>query len=58
MSASATAARKVARLLGDLETYVSGQSDVIIDYRPPADAMSRFRRRLLRARYNGCCIGE
>jgi hypothetical protein len=28
----ATAARKVARLLGDLETYVSGQSDIIIDY--------------------------
>jgi hypothetical protein len=26
------AARKVARLLGDLETYVSGQSDIIIDY--------------------------
>ena len=26
------ASRKVARLLGDLETYVSGQSDIIIDY--------------------------
>ena len=26
------AGRKVARLLGDLETYVSGQSDIIIDY--------------------------
>jgi hypothetical protein len=26
------AARKVARLLSDLETYVSGQSDIIIDY--------------------------
>jgi hypothetical protein len=26
------AARKVARLLRDLETYVSGQSDIIIDY--------------------------
>jgi hypothetical protein len=26
------AARKVARLLCDLETYVSGQSDLIIDY--------------------------
>jgi hypothetical protein len=25
------AARKVTRLLGDLETYVSGQSDIIID---------------------------
>jgi hypothetical protein len=24
--------RKVARLLGDLETYVSGRSDIIIDY--------------------------
>jgi hypothetical protein len=32
MSATATAARKVARLLGDLETYVSGQSNIIIDY--------------------------
>ena len=28
----AAVARKVARLLGDLETYVSGQSDIIIDY--------------------------
>jgi hypothetical protein len=28
----ASAARKVTRLLGDLETYVSGQSDIIIDY--------------------------
>jgi hypothetical protein len=28
----AVVARKVARLLGDLETYVSGQSDIIIDY--------------------------
>jgi hypothetical protein len=27
-----TAARKVERLLGDLETYVSGQSNIIIDY--------------------------
>jgi hypothetical protein len=26
------AGRKVAHLLGDLETYVSGQSDIIIDY--------------------------
>jgi hypothetical protein len=32
MSATATAARKVARLLGDLETYVSGESNIIIDY--------------------------
>jgi hypothetical protein len=29
---AAMAARKVARLLLDLETYVSGQSDIIIDY--------------------------
>ena len=28
----AAASRKVARLLGDLETYVSGQSDITIDY--------------------------
>jgi hypothetical protein len=28
----AGAARKVTRLLGDLETYVSGQSNIIIDY--------------------------
>jgi hypothetical protein len=28
----AAALRKVARLLGDLETYASGQSDIIIDY--------------------------
>jgi hypothetical protein len=32
ISATATAARKVARLPGDLETYVSGQSTIIIDY--------------------------
>jgi hypothetical protein len=32
MSAATTAARKVARLVGDLETYVSGQSNIIIDY--------------------------
>ena len=30
--AMAAAARKVARLLGDLETYVPGQSAIIIDY--------------------------
>jgi len=30
--ASAAAARKVARLLDELERYVSGQSDLIIDY--------------------------
>jgi hypothetical protein len=29
---SAAAARKVARLLGDLDIYVSGQSNIIIDY--------------------------
>jgi hypothetical protein len=28
----AAAARKVARLLRDLETYVSGRSEIIIDY--------------------------
>ena len=32
LEACEDAARKVARLLGDLETYVSGQSDIIIDY--------------------------
>jgi hypothetical protein len=32
MPAAATAARKVGRLLGDLETYVSGQSNIVIDY--------------------------
>jgi hypothetical protein len=32
MSPITAAARKVARLLGDLEKYVSGQSDIIIDY--------------------------
>jgi hypothetical protein len=32
MSAATTAARKVARLVGDLETYVSGQYNIIIDY--------------------------
>jgi hypothetical protein len=31
-TASVAAAQKVARLLRDLETYVSGQSEVIIDY--------------------------
>jgi hypothetical protein len=32
VSATTIAARRVARLLGDLETYVSGQSNIIIDY--------------------------
>jgi hypothetical protein len=32
MSPMSAAARKVTRLLGDLETYVSGQSDIVIDY--------------------------
>jgi hypothetical protein len=32
MWATATVARRVARLLGDLETYVSGQSNIIINY--------------------------
>jgi hypothetical protein len=31
-SSVTAAARKVARLLAELETYVSGQSDIIIDY--------------------------
>jgi hypothetical protein len=31
-SATTIAARKVARLLGDLETYVSGQANIIIAY--------------------------
>ena len=31
-SPATSAALKVARLLGDLETYVCGQSDIIIDY--------------------------
>jgi hypothetical protein len=31
-TASVAAAQKVARLLCDLETYVSGQSEIIIDY--------------------------
>ena len=31
-SPMAAAARKVAPLLGDLETFVSGQADIIIDY--------------------------
>ncbi len=31
MSATAAAVRKVARLLGDLENYVSGQASIIID---------------------------
>ena len=37
-SPTASAALKVTRLLGDLETYVCGQSDIIIDY-----AMARRR---------------
>jgi hypothetical protein len=32
ISLAAVAARKVARLLRDLETYTCGQSDIIIDY--------------------------
>jgi hypothetical protein len=32
MSSATTAARKVGSLLGDLETYMSGQSNIIIDH--------------------------
>src|SRR5882757_707195 len=32
VSTAASAALNVARLLGELETYVCGQSDIIIDY--------------------------
>jgi hypothetical protein len=47
---------KVTRLLSDLETYVRGQSDIIIDYGQPGVAKSRSRRRPRKARYNGSCI--
>jgi hypothetical protein len=52
-TASAAAARKVARLLRDLETYVSGQSIT----RKPADVTNRYRRRSPRARCSGCYTG-
>jgi hypothetical protein len=53
----AAPAHKVARVLRDLETYVSGQSELIIDMRLPDVVMNRSRRRLPRARCNGCCTG-
>jgi hypothetical protein len=53
----AAPAHKVARVLRDLETYVSGQSELIIDMRLPDVVMNRSRRRLPGARCNGCCTG-
>ena len=45
-------------ILSNLETYVSGQWNIIIDY-----AIARRRKEPIstgsqRARRNGCCIGE
>ena len=52
--AAIPAARKITRLLRGLETYVSGQSEIIIDTRRPGGVKSRSRRRPPRARCNGC----
>jgi hypothetical protein len=53
---AAAAAAKVAGVLRSLETYVSGQSELIIDYARPGVAMSRSRLLPPRARCSGCCI--
>jgi hypothetical protein len=55
---AAVAARKVARLLRDLETYICGQSDIIIDYATHGAKTSRFRRQSQRVPCSGSCTGE
>jgi hypothetical protein len=52
---AASVARKVARLLSELETYVCGQADIIIDYATARRPRNRSRRRSRKARCNGCC---
>jgi hypothetical protein len=56
---AAVTARKVACLLRDLETYICGQSDIIIDYATARGTRtSRFRRRSRKVPCSGCCTGE
>ncbi len=64
-SATATAARKVRRLLGDLEIYVSGQSNIIIDYatarrheEPISTAITESTVQWLLSSANKCHVGE
>jgi hypothetical protein len=55
-TALVAAAQKVARLLRDLETYVSGQSEIIIDYATARRCTNPSLRRSPRARCSGCYI--
>jgi hypothetical protein len=55
-SPAAAVALKVGRLLGELETYVCGQSDIIIDYATADDMRRQSRPRSPKARCSGCYI--
>ncbi len=55
MAGAAPAAAKVTASLRGLETYVSGQAELIIDYAKARRGASRSRRRPRRARCGGCC---
>lgn len=51
-------AGKVVKLLRDLETYVAGQAELIIDYAAARLDGSQYRRRRPKAPCNGCFIAE
>jgi len=53
-SPSVTAAGKVTDVLRGLETYVSGLSELIIDYATARRSEERYRRRRRRVRCTGC----
>jgi hypothetical protein len=55
---AAVAARKVARLLRDLETYICGESDIIIDYASARRQDEPISMAITEAPCSGCCTGE
>jgi hypothetical protein len=55
-SPAGAVALKVAGLLGDLETYVCGQSDIIIDYATARRQKEPISTAVTKTRCNGCCI--
>ena len=50
-------ADRLKRVLEDLETHVSGQSDSTINYAAARDPRNHLRRRPRRAPCNGSCTG-
>jgi hypothetical protein len=55
-SPAAAVASKVGRLLDELETYVCGQSDIIIDYATARRREEPISTAVTEARCNGCYI--